>query len=233
LFIIFSSLHSAYVDRATAVANNLTYANGNTFVLRADSTDVVGAGEAGRKSVRLVSLQTFQHHAAMYVVLDPGPTDRLLIPLLITCSFDVRHMPQGCGTWPAIWEAGLSSWPNDGEVDIAEGVNNVSPNRMTLHTSPGCTIPASGDQTGTTLLTDCNTLVNGNAGCSVADPRGNSFGPAFNANGGGLFALERTESFIKVWFWPRNGSPPAEVRDGNDNINTDNWVSIPLETIVP
>ena len=135
-------------------------------------------------------------------------------------------MPEGCGTWPAVWEAGLNSWPNEGEVDIVEGVNNVSPNQMTLHTSPGCTMPASRPQTGTNKLNDCNALVNGNAGCGVADTRGNSFGPAFNTNGGGLFAMERTETSIKVWFWPRDGSPPAEVRDGNDNIDSDNWVSL-------
>lgn len=31
--------------------------------------------------------------------------------------FDIRHMPQGCGTWPAAWEVG-DDWPNQGEVDI-------------------------------------------------------------------------------------------------------------------
>ena len=143
---------------------------------------------------------------------------------LIIYSFDVRHMPQGCGTWPAIWEAGLDNWPDEGEVDILEGVNDVSPNRFTLHTTPGCTMPASRDQTGRTLLTDCNAFVNDNAGCGVADSRGNSYGPSFNQNNGGWFAMERTDSFIKVWFWPRNGSPPSEVRNGNTQINTDNWV---------
>lgn len=66
-------------------------------------------------------------------------------------------MPQGCGTWPAVWELG-PDWPADGEVDIVEGVNDVVPNQSTLHTSPGCTMPASGIvQTGTQVSTDCNT----------------------------------------------------------------------------
>lgn len=47
-------------------------------------------------------------------------------------------MPQGCGTWPAVWELG-PDWPADGEIDIVEGVNDVVPNQSTLHTSPGCT----------------------------------------------------------------------------------------------
>ena len=210
---------------ATAQAYNLTYSAGNTFILRADSQNTVAAGEPGRKSVRLVSLQTFEHHAAMYVISNASPNGWIADAASHRYSFDVRHMPQGCGTWPAIWEAGLNDWPAEGEIDILEGVNDVSPNQMTLHTSPGCTMPGGGAQTGTTLLTDCNALVNGNAGCGVADTVGNSFGPAFNANEGGFFGLERTDSFIKIWFWPRNGSPPDEVRNGDSNINTDTWVS--------
>jgi len=151
--------------------------------------------------------------------------DRLLMLRLITHSFDVRHMPQGCATWPAIWEAGLTNWPYQGEVDILEGTNDAGPNRMTLHTSDGCTMPVNPGQTGTTLSTDCNAFVNGNAGCSVADTRGNSYGPSLNNNGGGWFAMERTDSFIKVWFWPRNGGPPGEVQNGSGQINTNNWVS--------
>jgi hypothetical protein len=51
-------------------------------------------------------------------------------------------------TWPAVWEVG-DNWPYGGEVDIVEGVNDQAPNRATLHTGPGCTMPSSGrDQTG-------------------------------------------------------------------------------------
>ena len=64
--------YSDYVDRDTAVANNLTYGGGNTFILRADSTQKVAPGERGRKSVRLVSTETFRHHVAVYVNSTPG-----------------------------------------------------------------------------------------------------------------------------------------------------------------
>ena len=33
-------------------------------------------------------------------------------------SIDVRHMPEGCATWPAFWETNDGDWPSAGEVDI-------------------------------------------------------------------------------------------------------------------
>ncbi|KAI0292597.1 concanavalin A-like lectin/glucanase domain-containing protein [Multifurca ochricompacta] len=122
-------------------------------------------------------------------------------------------MPQGCGTWPAIWENG-DHWPAGGEIDILEGVNDRGANLVTLHTTPGI-------HTGL----DCNTATNGNAGCGAHLTDSNNYGPAFNLNGGGWFAIERTKSFVKVWFWGRSNSSsvPAEVAIGANGINSDNW----------
>ena len=54
----------------------------------------------------------------------------------------------------------------------------------------------------------------------------NSYGPQFNAVGGGWYAMERTEQHIKVWYWLRNDPKvPADVRDGKSTINTGAWVS--------
>ena len=53
----------------------------------------------------------------------------------------------------------------------------------------------------------------------------NSFGPSFNSAGGGWYAMERTDSFIKVWFWTRNaGNVPSDVKNGATTVDTDNWV---------
>jgi hypothetical protein len=128
-------------------------------------------------------------------------------------------MPEGKGTWPALWETAENNWPNLGEVDIVEGVNDVSPNAVTLHTSSGCTMPQSRTQTGTTKQTNCDANANGNAGCGVAVPGSNSYGPAFNANGGGYYVMERTASYIKVWFFTRS-SAPSVVKSASQTIDT-------------
>ncbi|KAK7692230.1 hypothetical protein QCA50_003855 [Cerrena zonata] len=86
-----------YVDQATALAQNLTFASGNTLIMRADSKTTLSASGPGRNSVRIHSNKKYTTHVSV---------------------FDIRHMPQGCGTWPAAWEVG-DDWPNQGEVDIA------------------------------------------------------------------------------------------------------------------
>ncbi|TFK50003.1 endo-1,3(4)-beta-glucanase-like protein [Heliocybe sulcata] len=192
-----------YVDQATAVSKNLTYTSSDTFIMRADDTTVLASSDPGRDSVRIKSDNTYTTHVAV---------------------FDIRHMPQGCATWPAVWETLESDWPNAGEVDIVEGVNDQTPNQSTLHTSAGCTMPDGIAQTGTVSSQDCNVADNGNSGCGVKAPSTNSYGPDFNSNGGGWYAMERTTSFIKVWFWARNdGSVPSDMSSGATTVDTDNW----------
>ncbi|KAB5592242.1 Endo-1,3(4)-beta-glucanase [Ceratobasidium theobromae] len=193
-----------YVTQATALKLNLTYASSDSLILRADSKTVLSPSGPGRNSVRIVSKKQWSTHVEI---------------------IDVRHMPQGCGTWPAYWTTSNSvTWPAAGEIDIIEGVNDQKANAATLHTTPGCTQPVVRDQTGITTGVDCNWQVNGNAGCGVMAPATNSYGPSFNANGGGWYAMERTTTYIKVWFWPRNsGSVPAQVKNGASSINTSTW----------
>ncbi|KAG6811164.1 hypothetical protein H0H92_008687 [Tricholoma furcatifolium] len=211
-----------YVDAATAAADNLTYASGDTFILRADYTTTLSASGPGRNSVRIRSNAAYTTHVAVYVVLE-----RFLSAKLMPTSFDVRHMPQGCGTWPAIWETDEADWPDGGEIDIVEGVNDQEPNASTLHTSPGCSMPSGRTELGTAGQLDCDTSVNGNAGCGVQMSTDLSYGPAFNNNGGGWFAVERNDNFIKVWFWPRNSaSVPSDMSSGASSVDTDNWVGM-------
>jgi len=194
-----------YVSEAAAQSAGLISTTSSSFRMGADHTTVLSPSGAGRKSVRIKSNASYTTHVAV---------------------FDINHMPEGCGTWPAIWEVDEANWPNAGEIDIVEGVNNVSPNQSTLHTGPGCTIPANGavSQYGTTVSTDCNANDNGNAGCGVKSPDTNSYGPTFNADGGGYYAMERTTTSIKVWFWSRQSAYiPAALTNGATSIDTSGW----------
>ncbi|KDQ07528.1 glycoside hydrolase family 16 protein [Botryobasidium botryosum FD-172 SS1] len=186
-----------YVNQQTAQRLNLTYAHGNTLILRADDKTKLSSSGAGRKSVRIASNKKWTNSVTV---------------------LDVRHMPVGCGTWPAFWTVG-DDWPNQGEIDIIEGVNDQGPNLVSLHTSDGCMQPQQRSETGTPTSLDCQ----GNSGCSVRDTKSNSYGPGLNAVGGGWYAMERTSSQIIVWHWARNESPPADVRNGTSAVNTAAW----------
>ncbi|THH28434.1 hypothetical protein EUX98_g5747 [Antrodiella citrinella] len=68
------------------------------------------------------------------------------------------------------------------------------------------------------------TYAQGNTGCGVQVTTANSYGPSFNSVGGGFYAMERTDSFIKVWFWQRgDGSTPGDMEFGATSVNTDTW----------
>ena len=72
---------------------------------------------------------------------------------------------------------------------------------------------------------DCDVNTDGNDGCGVQNPTSNSFGPDFNSAGGGWYAMERTSTSVKVWFWSRTSSSvPSDVSSGASSVDTDNWV---------
>ncbi|KAF5311079.1 hypothetical protein D9619_007882 [Psilocybe cf. subviscida] len=191
-----------YVDASTAASKNLTFASGDTFILRADYKTTLSSSGPGRNSVRIQSKKQF--------------TTSVMI-------FNMRHMPVGCGTWPAVWTVG-DNWPNQGEIDILEGVNDQGPNQVTLHTNSGCSMPSSRSQSGTSVGNNCDVSATNNAGCGVQVTDTRSYGSIFNSKGGGWYAVERTNSFIKVWFWSRAATDiPSDVMNGATSVNTDNW----------
>lgn len=126
-------------------------------------------------------------------------------------------MPGGqCGSWPAFWTFG-SDWPRDGEIDIIEGVNSQTANDMTLHTGAGCVISHTEAFTGQRTTPNCDVEALGqdaNAGCQIASNDIATYGSAFNANGGGVYATEWTSSAVSVWFF-RRGAIPDDLSGGN------------------
>jgi len=193
-----------YVSQAEAQNLTLTIATHRSFILRADNTTVLDPSGPGRNSVRIQSKNTYTTHVII---------------------FDVQHMPEGCSTWPALWENG-PDWPYGGEVDILEGVNDQVPNLTSLHTSPNCTMlnDTFPIQTGQVTALDCDAFANSNQGCGVHVSKAHSYGPDFNAHGGGWYAMERTPNSIKVWFFSRSEPlVPPDLAFGLPIIDTDIW----------
>jgi hypothetical protein len=128
-------------------------------------------------------------------------------------------MPVGCGVWPAIWTTNDAEWPRWGEIDIVEVANNAPYNVMTLHTNNAtsvCTLSGS-DESGVLLSNDCGT--DPNSGCSVQDENDLSAGAVFNTHGGGVYVLEWTTQFIRIWFFTRS-SIPASITKGEPDPDT-------------
>ncbi|KAH8177273.1 glycosyl hydrolases family 16 domain-containing protein [Sarocladium implicatum] len=187
-----------YVPKPQADQLNLTYATADSAVLRVDTS--VGPesepnASTGRFSVRITSQKTY----------DSG--------LFI---FDVRHSPFGCGTWPALWLTDPSHWPEHGEIDVMEAINQADDgNQMTLHTSEGCKMGVRRKQTGKALEKNCDALENDNAGCGV-EGADDTFGQGFNRGDGGIMAMEWRSEGIRMWQFPR-GSVPSDIADQKPN----------------
>lgn len=177
-----------YIDQPTAQSANLTSINSaGHAIMRVETTPQV---QNTRQSVRITTHQSY--------------TGGLVI-------MDSVHMPTGCGTWPAFWSNG-PNWPAGGEIDIVEGVNDYTNNQATIHTNPGCSLTSSSSSTlgisGTVVGgTDCAAAQTGNQGCGVRASQTNSFGAAFNAINGGVYAMKWDDSGISVFFFPRNSIP--------------------------
>lgn len=138
---------------------------------------------------------------------------------------DAEHMPVGCGVWPAWWSTPTNpagGWPNGGEIDIIEGVNDYSYNTYSIHTTGGCTVPSNPNMSGKFTLQDnraynCASDATGNQGCGVTSTKGNDFGVGYNKNRGGVHVMYWSESDgISTYFFPK-GSVPDDITSGSPN----------------
>ncbi|KAK6819703.1 Pex12 amino terminal region-domain-containing protein [Apiospora arundinis] len=181
-----------YQSQAAAVSQGLVKVDEfNRVRLGVDTYNNYTVNDAGRPSVRLTSYQGFTH--GLFIA-------------------DFAHMPAStCGVWPAFWafnnDQNGAKWPLGGELDIIEGANTASRNLISAHTSPGCQLPSTGF-TGQQGPTNCEPGP-GNIGCNYAAPTSDvtSYGDSFNAQGGGVYALEWDSDGLKVWHFPRSAIP--------------------------
>ncbi|EKM60708.1 glycoside hydrolase family 16 protein [Phanerochaete carnosa HHB-10118-sp] len=177
-----------YIDQPTSQSANLTSINSAGHAIM--SVETTPQVTNTRQSIRITTQKTY--------------TGGLVI-------MDSVHMPTGCGTWPAFWSNG-PNWPAGGEIDIVEGVNDYTNNQATIHTNPGCSLTSgnssvlgiSGSVVGGT---NCAAAQTGNQGCGVRASQTNSFGAAFNAINGGVYAMKWDDSGISVFFFSRSSIP--------------------------
>ncbi|KAI0251906.1 hypothetical protein BJV78DRAFT_1207634 [Lactifluus subvellereus] len=143
-----------WLDRASAFQQHLVYINErNRAIIKVDNLSEVPFNEK-RNSIRITS-QDWYGVGSLWII-------------------DLTHLPYGCSVWPAFWTKG-PTWPNNGEIDIIEGVNLMEGNQYALHTSPGCSQPQGVMQTGVSGQTDCSQPT----GCV-----------GFAAAGGGVWAAQ-------------------------------------------
>lgn len=200
---------SSYGDRTFSEQNGLITYDGGSVQMRVDDANTYDGNAnywmvngVGRPSVRIESTSSWTHG------------------LFIT---DVKHMPTsttsgGCSVWPAFWTLGSGEWPYSGEVDIIEGANTNQVNLGSTHTGNTCTVQQSPFQmTGTPAGNNCDYFLGNNqyngAGCGAYDTRSVSWGAGFNANGGGVYAMDWTSDAIKIYFFPR-GNIPSDITAG-------------------
>ncbi|KAI4156494.1 MAG: hypothetical protein LQ340_000243 [Diploschistes diacapsis] len=180
-----------YVSAADAQSLGLYQTIGNQIYIGVDNTTVLDPNGTGRNSVRLQSNAVYN--------------DGLFIA-------DFAHIPGSACVLTAdpnrtSWLTG-PTWPQNGEIDIIEGINAQTHNQVTIHTSPGCnvTVGQYGQLGSSGANTKCG-IGGGYNGCTVFANTDKSYGTGFNAANGGVYALHWTNSEIKVWLFSEGGVP--------------------------
>ncbi|KAK7694629.1 hypothetical protein QCA50_001816 [Cerrena zonata] len=193
-----------YTDRNTAFGQNLVYfSDNNTVIMKGDNTTTLPDGQ-NRNSVRISSQK--QYNTGLFIL-------------------DLDRAPWGCGVWPAWWTLGGGQWPYTGEIDIFEGVHDNEHNQVTWHTGPNCTLTPTDQFTGTIvenngqLNLNCDGTAQGNAGCGITEWSRASYGPTFDAQGGGVFAMKWDEDGIAVWSFYR-AAVPQDIQTGQPSPST-------------
>ncbi|KAK7527798.1 concanavalin A-like lectin/glucanase domain-containing protein [Phyllosticta citriasiana] len=171
-----------YVNKSYAQADGLIGNTSDRVYMGVDTTHTYNVySDRGRPSVRLQSTQSYTH--GLFIL-------------------DLNHMPYGCGTWPAWWTVGdINTWPADGEIDIIEGVNANQNNTNKIYTAnKGCSITGKG-QSAVADAFDCS------QGCGSRSTNPYSYGAGFSMISGGVYAMEWTSDYIRVWFFDRSNIP--------------------------
>ncbi|KAI0092215.1 concanavalin A-like lectin/glucanase domain-containing protein [Irpex rosettiformis] len=133
--------------------------------------------------------------------------------------FDIAHIPYGCSVWPSVWSSAFI-WPDQGEIDIVEGINKMTANQMALHASAGCNAATGTNAINQPSITNCNAT--SKSGCTVPEKQPNSYGESFASAGGGVWATQFDVSGIYIWFWSR-ANVPKSITTATNSIDISSW----------
>jgi hypothetical protein len=198
--------HGNVIYESRENAQDLAYVQPDgTAVLKVDNVTSVAPG-GNRRSVRITSKATY--NGALVIA-------------------DFWRFAHGPTVWPAFWAVG-PGWPNGGEIDIVEFVNEYTTNQNTLHTGTNGVCMSSSSVgplyksangttsqsfTGNLISTQCLSSGSNNAGCAFTDGEG-SAGHPFNVAAGGVFATLWDDTQISIWRFQRD-QIPQDIQDGN------------------
>ncbi|KAF5390261.1 hypothetical protein D9757_002919 [Collybiopsis confluens] len=195
-----------FLNATQAFTEGLAYVQDNGIVIMKGDNSTTLSENVNRNSVRISSNK--QYNTGLFIL-------------------DINQAPWGCGVWPAFWTTG--------EIDILEGVHDNQHNQVTWHTGPNCSLTPQADFSGTIVQsngvnnTNCDGNANSNAGCGITEWSRASYGPFFDQQGGGVFAMKWDENGIAVWSFYR-AAIPQDIQAGVPNPS--NW-GIPVAALEP
>lgn len=107
---------------------------------------------------------------------------------------------------------------------MIEGVNDMTENMLSLHTTSGCWAPESvlQDITGKFAMGDkanarnCDAKATNDEGCGIRSSTKGNYGAPYNKNGGGVHAFVWTEDEAKMYFWTAQDIP-SDISSGKPN----------------
>lgn len=203
----------SFISYSDAASNSMAYIDDNGTSWFGPNSDSI---QSNRESVRLQSKDTY-NNVLIIAQFDSVPGSYNFYHLHLTnirCSV--------CGSWPAFWTANLNNWPNGGEIDILEGVNNQQYNHYGFHVGGTCS-QSGANQTGYAEITDCNVYDNGNAGCGGWAASSNTYGDGMNDVNGGVYAMDWREEGIRIWYFEPD-AVPEDICNGNPT--TSGWGTV-------
>ncbi|GMK58304.1 hypothetical protein CspeluHIS016_0503360 [Cutaneotrichosporon spelunceum] len=184
--------------------------SGDVFWAQKGNSSVMYLNDAGRYVLKVDNTSFVPYNEKRFA---PSLLTERAYPVGSVFVMDAVHMPYGCSVWPAFWTQG-AAWPEGGEIDIMEGVNDQTANQIALHSAEdGCYASKDAQMTGQLRLDNCSVTSNGGSGCTVGDPNQNSYGAGFAAAGGGVYVAEYATDGIRVWFKSRADVPKEMTGD--------------------